>query len=111
MRLTQVSTGAGISTRRTARLDARERPGGVLAHERLRAVERTREHVGVICRADVAEHHGRVALQPPSFARFIGEPLNAALNSACVIPNSSRASVRASCRRAPRAADGESCGS
>jgi hypothetical protein len=33
---------------------------------------------------------------PRSFARFIGLPLNAALNSACVIASRSRASVRAS---------------
>jgi hypothetical protein len=34
----------------------------VLAHERLRVVERAREHVEVVARADVAEHHGRVPL-------------------------------------------------
>lgn len=33
---------------------------------------------------------------PRSFARLIGEPLNAALNSSCDIGSSSRASVRAS---------------
>ena len=34
--------------------------------------------------------------RPWSLARFIGEPLNAAENSSCVIASSSRASVRAS---------------
>jgi hypothetical protein len=33
---------------------------------------------------------------PRRFARFIGEPLNVALNSGCDMPNESRASVRAS---------------
>jgi hypothetical protein len=35
---------------------------GVPAHERLRVGERAREHVDVLRRADVAEHHGGVAL-------------------------------------------------
>jgi hypothetical protein len=49
---------------------------------------------------------------PRSFARFIGEPLNAALNSGCVMPNSSRASVRASfVPNAGRGANGEPSGS
>ena len=49
---------------------------------------------------------------PRSFARFIGEPLNAALNSAGYMPNSSRASWRASLPpNASRAAYGESLGS
>jgi len=42
-----------------------ERPRRVLAHQRVRDVERTREHVGVVARPDVAQHHGGVALQPP----------------------------------------------
>jgi hypothetical protein len=49
---------------------------------------------------------------PRRFARVIGEPLNAALSSACVMPNRSRARVRASLLpNASRAAYDESLGS
>jgi hypothetical protein len=51
-------------------------------------------------------------LSPRSFARFIGEFLNAAENCSCVIASRSRASVRASLpASASRASNGESCGS
>jgi hypothetical protein len=63
----------------------------VLAHERLRAVERAREHVHLVGGADVAQRDRPVALHGGSFARFIGEPVNAALNSGCVMPDNSRA--------------------
>jgi hypothetical protein len=50
--------------------------------------------------------------RPGSFARFIGEPRNAAENPFYVMPNSSRASVRASLRpNVSRGANGESSGS
>ena len=46
-----------------------------------------------------------------SFARFIGEPLSAALNSACDMPRISRAGVRASRPRSTwRGANGDSAG-
>jgi hypothetical protein len=44
----------------------------VLAHERLGILERAREHVGVVGRADVAEHHGGVALQHRELRAFHG---------------------------------------
>ena len=68
----------------------------MLAHQRLVVLQRALEHIDVVHRADVAEHTAAFRFSPHSFARFIGEPLNAALNSGCVMPNSSRASVRAS---------------
>lgn len=45
--------------------EARERPRRVMAHERLLVVERSHEHGDVVGGADIAEHHRRVALQPP----------------------------------------------
>jgi hypothetical protein len=42
-----------------------ERPCRVLAHEGLGIVERTGEGVDIARIADVAEHHRRVALEPP----------------------------------------------
>jgi hypothetical protein len=39
----------------------------VLAHERLGAVQCAGEHVDVLCGADVAEHHGRIALHRRQF--------------------------------------------
>lgn len=49
---------------------------------------------------------------PHRFARFIGEPLSEAENSGCHIPNSSRASVRASfAPNTSRVAYGEPSGS
>jgi hypothetical protein len=56
-------------------LQSRERPRRVLAHERLGIVERAREHVGVLRRADVAEHHGGVALQPAQLRALHRRPL------------------------------------
>jgi hypothetical protein len=45
--------------------ESRERPNGVLAHHRVGfLVASTREHIDVIRGADVAEHHGGVALEP-----------------------------------------------
>jgi len=64
----------------------------VRAHERLGNVERLRENARILGVADVSEHHGGVTLEPRSFARFMGEFLNAAENSSCVISSSSRAS-------------------
>jgi hypothetical protein len=50
--------------------------------------------------------------RPRTFARFIGEPLNAALHFDRVMSNSSRASVRASLvPHASRGANGDSSGS
>jgi hypothetical protein len=46
---------------------------------------RVREHVRVLRRADATEHHSALRLSPRSFARLIGEPLNAAENSSAVI--------------------------
>jgi len=37
----------------------------VLAHERLRVVERVRETVDIFRCTDVPQHHRRVALEPP----------------------------------------------
>jgi hypothetical protein len=68
----------------------------MLAHERLGVAEGLLQHRYILHRADVAEHHGRIALSPRSLARFIGDLLNALLNSSCDIPRSSRASCRAS---------------
>ena len=49
--------------------------------------------------------------EPRSFPRFVGEPLNAAPNSLCDMPNSSRASCRASLpSSASRGAKGEPAG-
>src|SRR5688500_12912991 len=50
-------------SRRPRAVEPPERPPRVLAHERLVVVERAREHVDVALVTDVAEHHGRVALQ------------------------------------------------
>ena len=59
--LTDESSSPGL---RVGLLKPRERPSGVLADERLVVVERAREHLDVVGRADVPEHDGRVALQP-----------------------------------------------
>jgi hypothetical protein len=81
-------------------------------HERPIVHERGRQHRLAVVRADVAERHGGVALEPGSSARFIGEPSCAAENAGHIMPNSSRASVRASLpASASRARYGESSGS
>jgi hypothetical protein len=55
---------------------------------------------------------GCIVISPRSYARFIGEPLNAALNSVCDMPNNSHASVRPSfVPNASRAANGDGMGS
>lgn len=84
----------------------------MLAHERIGIFEGAREHRDVRRGADVASTTAAVRFSPRSFARFIGEPLKAAENSSCVMPSSSRASVRASIPASPsRAARGDSPGS
>ena len=54
------------------------------------------DDVEVLEAADVAEHHAALRFSPRSFARFIGEPLNAVRKSSSLIARISRASVRAS---------------
>ena len=46
-----------------------------------------------ICGVDASQHHERIPLQPASFARFIGDLRNAALNSSWFIASRSSASV------------------
>jgi hypothetical protein len=50
------------------------------------------EEPEIVRRADVAQHDGAFRLSSRSFARFIGELLNAAENSSCVICRRFRAS-------------------
>jgi hypothetical protein len=83
----------------------------VFAHESLLVIEGLPEHGHVARRADVPEYDGRVAFQPAQLRTFIGDPLNAAPNSSCDMPNSSRASCRASLPASvARGAKGEPAG-
>ena len=67
--------------------EPRQRPRGVLAHERLGVVEGALQRLNVLRRADVAEYHGASRLSPRKFARFLGEPVKAAENASWVMPN------------------------
>lgn len=89
------ATSSGSLPAAVARAKGRERPRGVFAHKRFGVVERAGEHPHVVRCADVADYHGALRFNPRSFARFIGEPLNAILKYSSDIANRSRASVRA----------------
>src|SRR5512146_69694 len=56
-------TSRGSLRAAVARAKARERPSGVLAHERLLVIERPFQDRDIVPRTDIAEHHGGVALQ------------------------------------------------
>ncbi len=89
-----------------------ERPRRMLAHERLVVLERAHEHVQVVRRPTLPSTTAALRVNPRSLARFIGEPLNAAENSGCVICRISRAKVLASFpATTSRGACGESSGS
>jgi hypothetical protein len=83
----------------------------VLAHERLRVVERAREHVDVVRRADFPEHHGGVAFhrrQLGALYRRAAERGTIGVDVRCHRLARGRASLSAS---ASRGRNGESCGS
>lgn len=73
-----------------------QRPRRVLAHERLIVMQRVLERSHVIRGADVTNATAALRASPRRFALFMGEPLNAALKSSCVIASTSRGMARES---------------
>ena len=66
----------------------------MLPHGRLIVLQRRLERGDVVRRVPTLPNAtAALRASPRRFARFIGEPLKAALNFACVMPNNSRASA------------------